>query len=157
MKRDRESDDVENSKKHQKKIEYNEIYGNTLLEACRLGDLDVVQVLIRRGADVETRDEDMKRSALHLAAFCGYVDVVKVLIQKGADVNAVDEDKETALHWAAKNGRADVVKVLIQKGADVNAVNTHNTDAQNNNTEHAHISSQRSSGKEERTLISLSL
>ena len=43
MKRDRESEsDDENSKKHQKKIEYNEIYGKALLEACRLGDVDVV-------------------------------------------------------------------------------------------------------------------
>ena len=30
-----------------------ELGGKALLDACRLGDLDVVQVLIRRGADVE--------------------------------------------------------------------------------------------------------
>ena len=121
MKRDRESDvEDENSKKHRKKIV--ESYGKALVDACRLGDLDVAEVLIRRGADVETRDDLLEYSALHWAAIEGHVDVAKVLIQNGADMSAVDWEKQTALHFAAKEGHVDIVKVLIQNVADVNAV-----------------------------------
>ena len=92
-----------------------------LMIGCELGHLHVIYLLVRNGVDVNAVDE-VKRTALHIAANFGRAGIVSVLLRNGADVNAVDEWNKTALHLAAHKGHVDVAKVLIQNGADVNAV-----------------------------------
>ena len=88
--------------------------------ATKKGYVDVVNVLIQKGVDVNAVDNDYK-TALYWAAQRGHVDVVKLLLQNGADVNAVGEYyKKTALRIAAEQGHNSVVKMLIRNGAKHN-------------------------------------
>ena len=74
-----------------------------------------VKLLIKKGADVNVKDE-FKITPLMLGVkFSRYT---KLLLQAGADVNAKDESDITALLYAAKNDKC--VKLLLKAGADVN-------------------------------------
>ncbi|OWZ13574.1 hypothetical protein PHMEG_00013080 [Phytophthora megakarya] len=65
-------------------------YGKTALhEAARNGMVDVVSLLLDRGADMNASD-NYCWTVLHVAAKSGSVDVVSLLLDRGADMNAVD-------------------------------------------------------------------
>ena len=66
---------------------YNE---TVLLLAVPGGHMDVVELLLKNGADVNASDENYGRAALHVASRENHFDVVKLLIQNGADVTALD-------------------------------------------------------------------
>ena len=65
------------------------------------GKLEVVKLLIEKGADFKSPDKDGK-TPLHWAAYSGKLEVVKLLIEKGADFKSPDKDGKTPLHWAAE-------------------------------------------------------
>ena len=114
---------------------------SNLMFGAFLGYVNVVKVLIQKGADVNAVVDDVERgemTALHIAAARGHVEVAKVLIQNGADVNAVMIGNWTALHMAADKGHVEVAKVLIQNGPDVNAKKDKNT-ALHFAADHGHI------------------
>ena len=54
--------------------------------AAEYGNIEIAQLLIEAGADVQHRDFD-KATALHHAAVGGFVDIVKLLLENGADIN----------------------------------------------------------------------
>ncbi|XP_065901976.1 CARD- and ANK-domain containing inflammasome adapter protein-like isoform X2 [Dysidea avara] len=89
--------------------------------AANRGHAEVVELLIRLGADVSAVEKNQS-SPLHIAASYGHVEVVELLIRLGADVSAVDKNQHTPLHIAAFNGRIEVVELLIRLGANVSAV-----------------------------------
>ena len=90
----------------------------TLIEAAGHGRVEIVKLLIDRGADVNLKGEAWY-GPLHAAAYGGHVEVVKLLLDNGADVNIFNHDKP--LHYAAKNGHIEVAEMLIAHGADINA------------------------------------
>lgn len=61
-----------------------------LQEACANGDEEIVQVLLKYGADVRTSDGLHRRSALHYAAEAGQEEIVSLLL---AECNLGVEDK----------------------------------------------------------------
>ena len=91
---------------------------------------DIVEILLRHGADVEIRD-DNGETALHWATggSLNNVKVVELLLSHGADVNAKDNRGWTALDWAYKAidywyyaataKSLDVVALLLKYGADI--------------------------------------
>ena len=68
----------------------------------------------------------LDRSALALAAACGYLDVMNCLIEQSADVNLNNTGDlgYTPLETAAREGQLEAVKLLIAKGADIDKGNT---------------------------------
>jgi len=94
-----------------------------LLEAARKGDATAVKALLTKGADANTRDNEVDGSALIWATAGRHRDVVGVLLKAGADVNAKDKDGVTALMLAAQRGETEIVKMLVAEDADVNAKN----------------------------------
>jgi len=58
--------------------------------------LDMISILVRRGADVNVRDSHL-RTPLHRAAQFGHVQAVQLLLRLGADPNAEDENGWTPL------------------------------------------------------------
>ena len=58
------------------------------------GQAEVVQFLIKNGADVNIKSGD-GATPLHSAAFLGRVDVAKLLLENGADIKARDNDGAT--------------------------------------------------------------
>lgn len=81
----------------------------------------IVDMLIKAGADVNARNNDGK-TPLMLAAECNTSDVVDMLIKAGADVNAQDNERKTPLMKAVEwNQDSAVTEILIKSWADVNA------------------------------------
>lgn len=101
--------------------------------ACRRETVstDVLQLLIKKGADVNARDNNGHTPIFYFTGpgfAIGQDKTVKgasALIDAGARVNVADKDGNTPLHLASKNGIAMLVKTLIDRGTDVNARNAH--------------------------------
>ena len=85
--------------------------------AAKLGQRAVVEELLARGDDVDTRD-DWGATALHWAAVTSEEEIVRTLIEEGADVNAKTGDGSRPLHWAAFLGEPVIVELLLEAGAD---------------------------------------
>ncbi|XP_023855356.1 kinase D-interacting substrate of 220 kDa B isoform X4 [Salvelinus sp. IW2-2015] len=90
-----------------------------LMLASEQGSIEIVQELIRRGANVNLDDVDCW-SALICAAKEGHVDVVKELLDSSAYMEHRDMGGWTALMWTAYKGRVEVTKVLLDNGANPN-------------------------------------
>ncbi|XP_036448980.1 kinase D-interacting substrate of 220 kDa isoform X4 [Colossoma macropomum] len=90
-----------------------------LMVAAEQGSLEIVQELIRRGANVNLDDVDCW-TALISAAKEGHVEVVKELLDNNANVEHRDMGGWTALMWAAYKGRVEVARLLLEKGANPN-------------------------------------
>jgi ankyrin repeat protein len=77
--------------------------GETMLMiAARVGVLEAVQLLIDRGATVDTKDATYQQSALMIAVREDHPAVVKALIDQGADVNARTRTGQTP-GWVLPN------------------------------------------------------
>ena len=95
--------------------------GTLLHLAASSGHLVVVDLLIRRGADVNACD-DRQMTPLHGAARSDYADIAELLVTNRATVDAVSKLEQTPLHLAATFGCIDVATLLIVRfGANVNA------------------------------------
>uniref|UniRef100_A0AAQ5ZBN1 KAP NTPase domain-containing protein n=1 Tax=Amphiprion ocellaris TaxID=80972 RepID=A0AAQ5ZBN1_AMPOC len=90
-----------------------------LMVAAEQGNLEILQELIRRGANVNLDDVDCW-TALISAAKEGHVEVVRELLENNANLEHRDMGGWTALMWAAYKGRTDVAQLLLEKGANPN-------------------------------------
>jgi ankyrin repeat protein len=72
-----------------------------LINACREGQLDRVELLLAGGVDVNAQDK-LGWTALMYASANGQKDTVELLLAKGADVNAQDEYGRTVLMLASR-------------------------------------------------------
>lgn len=84
------------------------------------GHVDIIQLLLARGAQVNYKDSK-GQTPLMYAAGNGKLDAVKALIAQKADLEATTELGETALMGAVGHGYVDVAKYLVEKGAKVDA------------------------------------
>ncbi|KAG7465841.1 hypothetical protein MATL_G00157980 [Megalops atlanticus] len=90
-----------------------------LMLAAEQGSLEIVQELIRRGANVNLDDVDCW-TALISAAKEGHVEVVKELLANNANLEHRDMGGWSALMWSAYKGRVEVARLLLEKGANPN-------------------------------------
>jgi ankyrin repeat protein len=100
-------------------------HGFTMLHnAVRSGQLDVVKLLIERGANVNERVlNPFGSTALMFAAIRGFNEILLYLIEKGADINAVAGEGKiarTALTMSAWNNHIEILEMLLKHGAKVN-------------------------------------
>ncbi len=83
------------------------------------GDIDQVQSLLSKGADINLADR-MRWTPLHIAVLNRRQDIVELLVNKGANLNLTNNRGQTPLHVAVDSGQKEIVELLITKGADVN-------------------------------------
>jgi len=93
----------------------------TLHDAARDGDIDQLQLLLSKGANVNEKNR-MGWTPLHTAIRNSRLALIEPLIAKGADINAADNRGQTPLMAAIYIGQKDAVELLIAKGADVNVM-----------------------------------
>jgi ankyrin repeat protein len=77
-----------------------------------------VRLLIEKGANVDSKDEDGWTALWHAAAN-GHEVVMKLLIEKGADVDSKNKNSRTPLSSAIEWEQEGMVRLLVEKGANV--------------------------------------
>jgi len=95
----------------------------SLHDACRRGNIELVQFLLSKGMQVkqEPGSAEKPHFPLNLASSRGAkLELVKLLVEAGAEVNMANLKGSTPLHRASKMNIIDVAEYLIQQGADVN-------------------------------------
>lgn len=89
----------------------------SLCRAAEFGTTSMVELLLERGGDIETKDKE-GCTLLILAAKNGHEDTVKCLVERSAKIEETDELGRTALSWAAEDGNLETVEYLLEKGAN---------------------------------------
>jgi len=88
-----------------------------LISAAALGRLEVAEILIDGGADINYKNADGS-TALHTAIAFGWTEIAEILIDAGTDLNIKNNDGSTALHTAAFFCDVEIVAALLERGAD---------------------------------------
>ncbi|KAL7266108.1 hypothetical protein RUND412_011359, partial [Rhizina undulata] len=96
--------------------------------AARWGHLEIVQLLLNRGADVNA-SSDYERpanaceyeyiyygcSALLVASFVGHVHIVRTLLKPAYGLSTSGIEYEKAILTATRSGHADLIRLLLEK------------------------------------------
>jgi ankyrin repeat protein len=91
-----------------------------LLLAADAGHVEIVQLLMERGADPEVRTLTAEqRTPLTTAVRSGHGEVVRVLLEGGADMYARDRSGSTAPVWAALEGQLSSMGIFLNHGFSV--------------------------------------
>jgi uncharacterized protein len=103
------------------------------LRAAQSGDVDLMKLLLAKGADPKIATAHGV-TALEVAAGIGWVEgitfewspeqsmeAIRMCLDLGIDVNNADDEGRTALHGAAHKGRANVIQLLVDHGANLEA------------------------------------
>lgn len=85
--------------------------------AAQVGNADVVEALIKKGAKVESADQRGDRP-LHHAARYGAVEVARLLLGAGAMPDEINGQEQTPLMGACSSGKPELVRLLLRAGAD---------------------------------------
>src|SRR4030095_12745835 len=107
-----------------------------LMSAARTGGSEVLEALLRQGADLNARENWYGETALIWAAAENHSEAIKVLVTHGADVNGRSKPLDfarrrngqyilplgswTPLMYAARQGALEAVDTLAALGADLN-------------------------------------
>ena len=88
---------------------------------CSTGLIDLVQSLMKFGADVRAVDK-YGNTPMHIACYCGQKQIVKLLLLKSYYqlVDSVNEEGYTPLMMACRENKDEIVQILLKKGANVN-------------------------------------
>ena len=94
--------------------------GQPILGAAFRNDLEMVKLLLGKGADVNAIDKT-GRSALRMVARDEYEEMMRLLLAHGANVNLPTIYGETSLMLAAESGHEKTIRLLLAHGADIHA------------------------------------
>jgi len=93
-----------------------------LVVACRRENIDMLKLLIDKGADPNMSD-DIGITALNISSSHGYIESVKYLLEVGANPNISDDCGYSPLINSSLNNNDDIIEILINAGADINSIN----------------------------------
>jgi len=82
-----------------------------LLLACRRGHIEIAQLLIQKGASLESSGAWGYTPLMYASVF-GHLEVVALLLSHGADVAPTDQRGKTALDHAVSEGQIEIAQAL---------------------------------------------
>ena len=85
--------------------------------AAREGCLDVIEMLMKRGARIDEKDETGD-TCLLLAAKSGHVDIVYFLLSQGAEINHRNHEGQDVWYFAIKNEDNTLLQALVSATKD---------------------------------------
>ena len=88
--------------------------------AARIGNLELVKLLIQHGADVNAKTRSGS-TAIHAACLENNFEIVKILGAAGADISSVDNESSTCLMAIYD---IKIMEYILNKGVDVNVRET---------------------------------
>ncbi|XP_013212655.3 ankyrin repeat and SOCS box protein 3 isoform X1 [Ictidomys tridecemlineatus] len=91
-----------------------------LFLAVENGQIDVLRLLLRHGANVNGSHSMCGWNSLHQASFQENAEIIKLLLKKGANKECQDDFGITPLFVAAQYGKLESLNILISSGANVN-------------------------------------
>ena len=83
-----------------------------LMIATQANSIDMIKVVIEKGAAIDTKEKKLGVTALMLAAFLGHAEVAKELLSAGANIYETDNNGQVALRHAQVQGHDNVVEVF---------------------------------------------
>jgi ankyrin repeat protein len=92
--------------------------GEALFKAIEEGHLDIVEILLAAGVDVNIQWGG--DTPLYMAVKKGHKDIVLLLLSKGANLNIRNGSWNMPLHIATSGGNVEIVRILLSNGADMN-------------------------------------
>jgi ankyrin repeat protein len=100
-----------------------------LHRAAEGGHLDIVKLLLARGADVDRRDDSPvgPKTPLHIAAYMGQVGTVRQLLEHGADVATRGEMEGPLLNFVLWNKKKlspqdyETINLILDWGYDIHS------------------------------------
>ncbi len=99
------------------------IMGNELNIAAEMGDSTKVKNLLKKGVDINERD-NFGRTALIYAALNGHNRITNMLLESHADIHAKDHFDQTAFIAAVNRGHVNTAEILLKNGANSSAPNS---------------------------------
>ncbi|KAJ8673555.1 hypothetical protein QAD02_004817 [Eretmocerus hayati] len=110
----------------------------SIIEATKVGDMDLIRVFINAGAELNCLDHDGQRSILHVAVSRAIKDksqleLISKLFDLGANVKVTTKNGSNLLHHAIKLHNAnrythtyELVMLLLDLGVDLNVIDHEN-------------------------------
>ena len=83
---------------------------------------EVVPLLLNRGANIKAHDNG-GQTALHFAVIHGRIEAISLLLNRSANIEAHDNKGQTALHFAVMHGPREAISLLLTRGAIIEALN----------------------------------
>ena len=89
-----------------------------LIAAASYGHLDMIKLLLNRGAD--PKKSNWYGSALHCAAEAGRCESIRLLLDSGMNIDLINDFGRTPLHCATDKRHVPTIELLLDMGADPN-------------------------------------
>lgn len=107
-------------------LELRSIQGDTaLIRFAFLGELSLVEYLLRKGAAIQAKEDGSEDTALHNAAMEDHYEVVEMLLnlKEAPEIRELkNKSGQTPLLTAAQFGKSQIASLLLDKGADYNII-----------------------------------
>ena len=95
---------------------YNYDFMSPLHLACEIGNIEIVQLLLENGADIDVLDNYFM-TPLHYASNRNHFKTIKLLIKHKAKINVFDDHDRLPIHLTTDQ---NITKYLLKKGSYIN-------------------------------------
>ena len=85
-----------------------------LVHAVQANNLDICQILIQGGANVNSVDQTTRRTPLHFAAETAYGPMIELLLRSGGLLDIPDADGLTPIHIASIVDSQDALNAIVK-------------------------------------------
>jgi ankyrin repeat protein len=102
--------------------EPDQINNRLLLLAARVGNLELMEELIKEGVDINYTNSEDENAFFHVMV-SGFYDCAELLLNSGFDINRGDKEGDSPLFFEVRKNNFNGVKFLLEHNADIDVIN----------------------------------